>query len=41
MEDVAIYVGKASVDCVRTKYESKGRVRKGLANGDINSSGNQ
>ncbi|EXC10222.1 hypothetical protein L484_004400 [Morus notabilis] len=33
--------GEASVDCVRTKYESKGRGRKGLVNGDINSSGNQ
>ncbi|KAK8704489.1 hypothetical protein V6N13_048111 [Hibiscus sabdariffa] len=33
--DVATYVGKASVNCVQTKYESKGRVRKGLANEDI------
>ena len=33
--------GGASVDCVQTKYESKGRVIKGLANGEIDSSGNQ
>ncbi|KAI3811081.1 hypothetical protein L1987_20797 [Smallanthus sonchifolius] len=25
IEDVARYVGEASVDCVRTKYESKGK----------------
>ncbi|KAL8101453.1 hypothetical protein AgCh_033377 [Apium graveolens] len=26
IEDVATYIGKASVDCVRKKYESKGRI---------------
>jgi hypothetical protein len=33
--------GWGSVDCVRTKYESECIVRKGLANGEIDSSGNQ
>jgi len=39
MGDIATYIGKTSIYCVRTKYESNGRVRKGLVNGDINSSG--
>ena len=31
-------MGKASIDCVQTKYEPKGRViRRGLASGDIKS----
>ena len=38
---VVTHVEEASVDRVRTEYESKGRVVKGLADGNIDSSGNQ
>ena len=41
IEDIATYVGEASIDCVQTKYGSKDSVMKCLANGDINTSRNQ